>query len=289
LVEPLTGDDGASSRWRAIGKGLGRLQGQTLAFGEGALTAVIDGPSSIAGLFEVTLAARSGSVAASLVAHGHVPVPPYIRRADDEADVERYQTVYARTPGAIAAPTAGLHLTDEMLAELRSRGIKLGYLTLHVGLGTFQPVTALDLDDHPMHDEWMHIPIDLALAIGDARTRGAPVVAVGTTVVRALEAAADPEREGHVVATQRKTNLLLQPGHRFRVVDALLTNFHLPRSTLLALVSAFAGRERMLGAYREAVNAGYRFFSYGDAMWIPRPAPPTNDRRSVARAAGEGA
>jgi S-adenosylmethionine:tRNA ribosyltransferase-isomerase len=289
LVEPLTDDDGASSRWRAIGKGLGRLQGQTLVFGAGALTAVVDGPSSIAGLFDVTVAARSGSVATALGEHGHVPVPPYIRRADDDADVERYQTVYARTPGAIAAPTAGLHLTDEMLIELRRRDVQIGYLTLHVGLGTFQPVSVEDIDDHPMHDEWMHIPTDLARAIGDARTRGAPVVAVGTTVVRALEAAADPEREGHVVAVQRKTNLLLQPGHRFCVVDALLTNFHLPRSTLLALVSAFAGRERVLGAYREAVSAGYRFFSYGDAMWIPRAAPPTNDRRSASRAVAEGA
>jgi len=284
LVEPLASVDGSACQWRAIGKGLGRLHGQELVFGEGELTATVDGPSSVAGLFDVTLRTRTGSIATALSAHGHVPVPPYIRRADDEGDVERYQTVYARSPGAIAAPTAGLHLTEAMLAELRRRGVHIGYLTLHVGLGTFQPVAVDDLDDHPMHDEWMQIPIELADQIALARARGAPVVAVGTTVVRALEAAAHHDEEGRIIATTGKTNLLLQPGHRFRVVDALLTNFHLPRSTLLALVAAFAGRERTLGAYREAVNAGYRFFSYGDAMWIPRPAPPTTDRQIASRA-----
>jgi S-adenosylmethionine:tRNA ribosyltransferase-isomerase len=275
LVERV-GDAGHASdvqRWRAIGKGLGRLEGQCLEFGEGALTAVVHGPSVENGLFDVTLTAKAGSIAAALDEHGHVPVPPYIRRADDAHDVERYQTVYARTTGAIAAPTAGLHLTDVMLEELRARGARIGFLTLHVGLGTFQPVAALDLDHHTMHAEWMQISEALVREVAEARTRGAPVVAVGTTVVRALETAADPQRIGHIVATERKTDLLVQPGHRFRVVDAMFTNFHLPRSTLLALVAAFAGRERTLGAYREAVRAGYRFFSYGDAMWIPRRAP----------------
>jgi S-adenosylmethionine:tRNA ribosyltransferase-isomerase len=272
LVEPteVSPDGGRVQKWRAIGKGLGHLQGQALVFGEGALTAVIEGPSRVEGLFDVRLTAREAPVDEALAEHGHVPVPPYIRRADDADDVERYQTVYARVAGAIAAPTAGLHLTEELLAELRRRDARIGFLTLHVGLGTFQPVAVEDLDHHPMHAERMAVSEALVREVAAARARGAPVVAVGTTVVRALETVADPEREGHIVPAEKTTRLLLQPGHRFRVVDALLTNFHLPRSTLLALVSAFAGRERTLAAYREAVRAGYRFFSYGDAMWIPR-------------------
>ena len=275
LVEPraATADRAHEQKWRAIGKGLARLHGQVLVFGDGALTAMVEGPSSVEGLFDVTLAAGGDPVDAALAEHGHVPVPPYIRRADDADDVERYQTVYARVPGAIAAPTAGLHLTEEILAELRQRGVRTSFLTLHVGLGTFQSVGTDDLDDHPMHAEWMTVSEALVHEVAEARARGAPVVAVGTTVVRALETAADRRELGHLVATERKTDLLLQPGHRFLVVDALLTNFHLPRSTLLALVAAFAGRERTLGAYREAVRSGYRFFSYGDAMWIPRGAP----------------
>jgi len=273
LVEPLAisaGQGALAQRWRAIGKGLGRLQGQTLVFGDGALIAVVEGPSQVEGLFDVTLSASEKSVDDALTAHGHVPVPPYIRRSDDAGDVERYQTVYARVAGAIAAPTAGLHLTEAMLAELGQRGTHTGFLTLHVGLGTFQPVAVDDLDHHPMHHESIHVGDALVREVAEARKRGAPVVAVGTTVVRALESAADPERPGYIVRTEGKTNLLIQPGYRFRVVDALLTNFHLPRSTLLALVAAFAGYEQTVGAYREAVRAGYRFFSYGDAMWIPR-------------------
>jgi S-adenosylmethionine:tRNA ribosyltransferase-isomerase len=272
LVEPFAASSDADreQKWRAIGKGLARLQGQALIFGEGALTARVEGPSRVEGLFDVTLTARGNPVQTALAEHGHVPVPPYIRRADDAGDVERYQTVYARVAGAIAAPTAGLHLTEQLLAELRERGAHIAFLTLHVGLGTFQPVAVADLDQHPMHAEWIDVSEKLVQAVADARERGAPVVAVGTTVVRALESAADPERGGHIVRTEGKTKLLIQPGYRFRVVDALLTNFHLPRSTLLALVAAFAGQERTLAAYREAVRAGYRFFSYGDAMWIPR-------------------
>jgi S-adenosylmethionine:tRNA ribosyltransferase-isomerase len=255
--------------WRALGKGLRDLVGQELVFGEGELVAVVEG-TSVDGLFQVRLSTSLPSVDEALAAHGHVPIPPYIRRPDDSADVERYQTVYGRVPGAIAAPTAGLHITEPMLAELARRDVRVAHLTLHVGLGTFQPVAAADLDDHPMHAEWMKISEALAREVADARRRGAPVVAVGTTVVRALESAADPERPGLVVPTECETRMLIQPGYAFRVVDALLTNFHLPRSTLLALVSAFAGRERVLDAYREAVRRGYRFFSYGDATWIER-------------------
>jgi S-adenosylmethionine:tRNA ribosyltransferase-isomerase len=265
-------DPARDDAWRALGKGLRELVGQELAFGDGALVAVVERPSGPDGLFEVRLSTSLASIEQALGEHGHMPIPPYIRRADDGADVERYQTVYGRVPGAIAAPTAGLHITNEMLAELASREVTVARLTLHVGLGTFQPVAVADLDDHPMHAEWMQIPDALSDAVAEARRRGAPVVAVGTTVVRALETAADAERPGLVVPMEGETRMLIQPGYRFRVVDALLTNFHLPRSTLLALVSAFAGRARILEAYRQAVERGYRFFSYGDAMWIERRA-----------------
>jgi S-adenosylmethionine:tRNA ribosyltransferase-isomerase len=271
LVERAPAQNGAAPEtWRALGKGLRDLAGQELVFGDGALVAVVAGPSEVEGLFDVRLSARAGSVDEGLAEHGHVPIPPYIRRPDDAGDAERYQTIYGRVPGAIAAPTAGLHLTGAMLDELARRDVRVAHLTLHVGLGTFQPVASADLDDHPIHAEWMRVSDELAREVADARRRGGPVVAVGTTVVRALEAAADPARPGLVVPTEGETSIFIQPGHAFHVVEAMLTNFHLPRSTLLALVSAFAGRERVLAAYGEALRRGYRFFSYGDAMWLPR-------------------
>ena len=208
-------------------------------------------------------------VEAAIAAQGHVPLPPYVRRADDSADGERYQTVFARHHGSVAAPTAGLHLTERVFERLRERGVELGYLTLHVGLGTFRPVAAVDLDDHVMHEESFSIGPELAEAVARARARSAPVVAVGTTVVRALESARDPGDPRLVRPSFGETRLLVQPGYAFGPVDALLTNFHMPKSTLLALVSAFVGRERLLAAYAHAVAAGYRFLSYGDAMWIP--------------------
>jgi S-adenosylmethionine:tRNA ribosyltransferase-isomerase len=203
---------------------------------------------------------------------GHVPLPPYIRRPDQPADRERYQTVYARRPGAIAAPTAGLHFSDELLTALEGIGIERAALTLHVGIGTFKPVTAPLVSDHRMDRERYEIPEDTAAAVARARAGGRRVVAVGTTVVRALEgaAAAAAGANGEVPAGAGTTDLFITPGFRFRVVDALLTNFHLPRSTLLMLVSAFAGRERVLAAYEEALGLGYRFFSYGDAMLAER-------------------
>lgn len=210
-------------------------------------------------------------LAAAVEALGHVPLPPYIHRADDEADRTRYQTVFARVPGAVAAPTAGLHLSEALLERLGARGVEVAPITLHVGLGTFQPVTALDLDDHPMHAEVFSVPAGTAAAIDRARGRGAAVVAVGTTAVRALESAADPARPGAVREAAGETRLLIQPGYAFQVVDGLLTNFHLPQSTLLALVCAFGGRDRVLAAYRAAIAAKYRFYSYGDAMLIQRP------------------
>jgi len=201
---------------------------------------------------------------------GHVPLPPYIHRPDQPADRERYQTVYARRPGAIAAPTAGLHFSDDLLAALAGAGVERAALTLHVGIGTFKPVTAPLVSDHRMDRERYEVPEDSAAAVARARAGGRRVVAVGTTVVRALEGAAASSANGEVPAGPGATDLFITPGFRFQVVDALLTNFHLPRSTLLMLVSAFAGRERVLAAYQEALSLGYRFFSYGDAMLAER-------------------
>jgi S-adenosylmethionine:tRNA ribosyltransferase-isomerase len=209
---------------------------------------------------------------------GHVPLPPYIKRADEAADRAAYQTVYARHPGAIAAPTAGLHLSEELLAALAAGGIETAAVTLHVGIGTFKPVTAPLVHEHRMERERYDVPEETAAAIRRARRDGGRVVAVGTTVTRALEAAARAAEApggapGEVAAGAGATDLFLTPGARFRAVDVLLTNFHLPRSTLLMLVSAFAGRDRVLAAYREAVAAGYRFYSYGDAMLAERVVP----------------
>lgn len=205
-----------------------------------------------------------------LAAEGRVPIPPYLGREDDADDVLRYQTVYAERIGSVAAPTAGLHLTPELLAQIRARGLTLGRLELEVGLGTFRPVVSDDLAQHVMHEEHYRVDQDLVGQVAAARVRGAPVVAVGTTVVRALESAADPAKAGHVLAQATATRLLIEPGYAFRVVDALLTNFHQPRSTLLALVAAFAGLEQMRLAYRAALDERYRFLSFGDAMWLPR-------------------
>jgi S-adenosylmethionine:tRNA ribosyltransferase-isomerase len=196
---------------------------------------------------------------------GHIPLPPYIRRPDAQDDRERYQTVYARNPGAIAAPTAGLHLSQALLDDLTRAGVERAAVTLHVGIGTFKPVTAPLVSDHRMERERYTIPPATAAAIAAARAAGRRIVAVGTTVVRTLEGAA-AAHHGDVPAGEGATDLFITPGFRFQVVSALLTNFHLPCSTLLMLVSAFAGRRRVLAAYQEALDRGYRFFSYGDAM-----------------------
>jgi S-adenosylmethionine:tRNA ribosyltransferase-isomerase len=198
-----------------------------------------------------------------LEAHGEVPLPPYIAHAGDRDDEARYQTVYARSPGAVAAPTAGLHFDEALIASLRGRGAAIAYVTLHVGAGTFQPVRVEDLSRHVMHSEWYEIP----QATVDAIARGKRVVAVGTTALRALESAA---AEGGLRAGAAETRLFIVPGYRFRVVERLVTNFHLPRSTLLMLVSAFAGAGNIRRAYEHAVAERYRFFSYGDAMLLER-------------------
>jgi S-adenosylmethionine:tRNA ribosyltransferase-isomerase len=203
---------------------------------------------------------------AALERHGHVPLPPYIRRPDLPSDRERYQTVYAREPGSVAAPTAGLHFTAELLERLRARGIERAEIVLHVGPGTFRPVEVDDVRAHRVDAEPFSVPEDTAAAFGRARSEGRRVVAIGTTTTRVLESALDPE--GRLRPGDGETALVILPGFRFRAVDALVTNFHLPRSSLLLLVSAFAGRERILAAYAEAVQRRYRFYSYGDAMLL---------------------
>ncbi len=199
--------------------------------------------------------------------YGQLPLPPYITHAAGAEDEERYQTVYAREPGAVAAPTAGLHFDDAMLGRLQELGVRLAHVTLHVGAGTFQPVRAENVSEHVMHSERYNIPQATVNAIREAKQRGGRVIAVGTTSLRALESAA---RGGELQAGENDTRIFITPGYRFQVVDVLLTNFHLPRSTLLMLVCAFGGMQEMLAAYRHAVEADYRFFSYGDAMLIER-------------------
>lgn len=201
-----------------------------------------------------------------LVRYGAIPLPPYIHEHDD-SDNERYQTRYASRPGAVAAPTAGLHLSDELLAAIRARGVELATTTLHVGLGTFRPVDTEDLRQLELHSEWVEVTPELVAAVEACRARGGRVIAIGTTSVRSLEAVA--QLHGGMLAPHTgPVNLVIQPGYRFAVVQGLLTNFHLPRSSLLLLVSALIGRERLLALYAEAIERQYRFFSYGDAMWI---------------------
>ncbi|NMZ45557.1 MULTISPECIES: tRNA preQ1(34) S-adenosylmethionine ribosyltransferase-isomerase QueA [Pseudomonadaceae] len=198
---------------------------------------------------------------------GHMPLPPYIDRPDEAEDRERYQTVYARNAGAVAAPTAGLHFDEPLLEAIRAKGVATAFVTLHVGAGTFQPVRVERIEDHHMHREWLQVDQAVVDAVAACRARGGRVIAVGTTSVRSLESAA---RDGELKAFAGETDIFLYPGRPFHVVDALVTNFHLPESTLLMLVSAFAGYRETMAAYATAVAEGYRFFSYGDAMFITR-------------------
>jgi S-adenosylmethionine:tRNA ribosyltransferase-isomerase len=269
LLEPLPGE---ALRWEALVNAHNKLRpGERLAVerGEGA-EAILEERRAGAWVvrFEGTTDVRALADRA-----GRVPLPPYIRRERggdprDPLDRDRYQTVFARDPVAAAAPTAGLHFTPELLRACADRGVGRAFVTLAVGPGTFRPVKTARLEDHPMHAERWGIPGEAAGAIRAARAAGGRVVAVGTTVVRTLEAAAAASPDGLPRAGEGTTDLFLLPGHRFRSVDALVTNFHLPRSTLLALVMAFAGREAVLAAYAEAVRERYRFFSYGDAMLL---------------------
>jgi S-adenosylmethionine:tRNA ribosyltransferase-isomerase len=246
--------------------------GERIVFGEGELEAEIIARREF-GLRTVRFSSHEpGGVSAQIERLGHVPLPPYIDREDESSDRERYQTVFASRPGAIAAPTAGLHFTPEILSKIRGRGVEICELTLDVGLGTFQPIHSATLEGHVMHAESYEISEQAAQQIQAAHSALRPILAVGTTVVRALEdaalRAAETGTEAPVCAGKAEARLFIVPGFAFRVVNALLTNFHLPRSTLLALVCAFAGRERTLGAYQHAVGAGYRFYSYGDCMLI---------------------
>jgi S-adenosylmethionine:tRNA ribosyltransferase-isomerase len=197
--------------------------------------------------------------------YGEIPFPPYV--TDRTASIDQYQTVYARNPGSVAAPTAGLHFTPELLAELRDRGIQQAHVTLHVGIGTFRPITAETITDHTMHSEWLTVPAATAAQILATKAQGGRVVAVGTTTVRALETAA---QSGEIQAYSGSTNIFIYPGYRWQVVDSLITNFHLPGSSLLLLVGAAIGRQRLLDVYRTAIDRQYRFYSFGDAMFIPK-------------------
>lgn len=266
LLEPIEVRDvgGAVERWRCLARSHKPLRPGTRLSVEGSeIPVLVAGERDSDATLTVEIRGRAAEL---LEAVGEVPLPPYIARPEGPtaSDAERYQTVYARTPGAVAAPTAGLHFTHDLLTDLEKRGCTVARLTLHVGWGTFAPVRGENLDEHVMHAERYTIPEETADLVGSGR----PVVAVGTTVVRALEGAA--AEDGSVRAKSGVTSLFIRPGHRFQVVDLLITNFHLPGSTLLMLVSAFAGHARIMDAYRHAVTHGYRFYSYGDAMLLER-------------------
>jgi S-adenosylmethionine:tRNA ribosyltransferase-isomerase len=207
-----------------------------------------------------------GKILGRLREFGHIPLPPYIRRSDEALDRDRYQTVFADPEGSIASPTAGLHFTHGLLKSIRTRGVNTALITLHVGMGTFTPVRSSQIEDHDMEAEWIDIPTEVANQMEETKGRKGRVIAVGTTTTRALESAADPQ--GRIKSGRYLTRLYIYPSYRFRVLDGLITNFHLPKSTLIMLVSAFAGKELILQAYRKAVENKYRFYSYGDAMVI---------------------
>lgn len=263
LCEPLEG--GLGRRWRAMGQASKPIRaGARLSF-DGLEARVLAAEGE--GFYEVELDREGAALEAALERAGRIPLPPYIRRTPDELDRARYQTVWAREPGSAAAPTAGLHFTEPLLARLAARGVRRAAVTLHVGPGTFLPVRGDSLEDHRMHAERYELSAAAAAEIAACRAAGGRVVAVGTTSVRTLESAFDG---GAVRPGAGRTALFVRPGYSFQAVDALVTNFHLPRSTLLMLVCAFGGTGRVLAAYREAVRAGYRFFSYGDAMLLAR-------------------
>lgn len=274
LIERVTGVDSAVAHIRS-----------NRAPKAGSVISLIDEESDTSATSRIVINGREGSLFSVVSEHGtdisailkqvgHVPLPPYIQRSDEARDAERYQTVYARKEGAVAAPTAGLHFSEALLSEIDKKGIRRSTVTLHVGAGTFQPVRTDRIEDHVMHAEYLEVDEAVCDAIYETRARGGRVVAIGTTAVRSLEAAC--QQGGQLSADDRfairpyqgDTDIFIYPGYRFRCVDALLTNFHLPESTLLMLVSAFAGRENIMAAYREAIARRYRFFSYGDAMFI---------------------
>ncbi len=269
-----------AARWRAFARPAKRLApGDRIRFGTGntsCLMGALDASVEVREGGEITLAFdfSGAELDAAISAAGAMPLPPYIaaRRAADAADAANYQTVYARSDGAVAAPTAGLHFTDRLMADLDARGIGRVFVTLHVGAGTFLPVKAEDTDDHKMHAEWGTVSAEAAAQINATRRNGGRIVAVGTTALRLLESAAAPD--GTIEPWSGETAIFITPGYRFRAVDALMTNFHLPRSTLFMLVSAFSGLETMQRAYRHAIAARYRFYSYGDTSLLFAADPP---------------
>lgn len=258
LMERTLGEDEALVQIRASHA---PKPGSRLIFDEGFHARVVDreGP-----FFRLRFAEPIGDLLEQI---GQLPLPPYIERPPDQDDLERYQTVYSAVQGAVAAPTAGLHFDRQMVSQIEAAGVDVAEVTLHVGAGTFQPVRVDNLADHKMHAEWLSVSRDVADKVNQCRRRGGRVVAVGTTSLRALESATE---EGQAVPFEGDTRLFITPGYRFQLVDALITNFHLPESTLLMLVSAFSGHQRVMAAYRHAVESEYRFFSYGDAMFLER-------------------
>jgi S-adenosylmethionine:tRNA ribosyltransferase-isomerase len=261
LLRRMTGDD---ERWECLLKSSKKFQeGQNILL-ESGMTAVVLS-RCVSECWQVEFKGKE-PFDSWLEREGHIPLPPYFQRDDCPDDRERYQTVIARKPGAVAAPTAGLHFTHELLARLASNGIETAFLTLHTGLGTFQPVRTRHVEEHQIHTESYVIPSNTAEAINRTKAAGGRIIAVGTTSARTLEYTA--QQSGHVAAGSGEADIYIYPGYRFKVIDALITNFHLPESTLLMLVSALAGREFVLEAYREAVSRGFRFYSYGDAMFI---------------------
>jgi S-adenosylmethionine:tRNA ribosyltransferase-isomerase len=287
----------APGRWLCLAKPAKRLKpGDTLeviAAGQPPLTVAVLGSDTDTGGRIVQFPPECSDAAALeplLLQYGAIPLPPYIHE-HDASDNERYQTRYAARPGAVAAPTAGLHLSDELLAQVRARGVEIATTTLHVGLGTFRPVETEDLSQLELHSEWVEVTPQLVAAVEACRARGGRVIAIGTTSVRSLEAVA--QLNGGVLAPHTgPVNLVIQPGYRCAVVQGLLTNFHLPKSSLLLLVSALIGRQRLLDLYAEAIARKYRFFSYGDAMWIApeavlEAARPVDERADVNRDSGQ--
>ena len=262
-VEVLLLKDLGGNIWDCLTKpGRKTPVGTELSFGDGSLTAVVVGASEN-GNKQVRFR-YEGIFLEVLERLGKMPLPPYIK--EELQDQERYQTVYSKVNGSAAAPTAGLHFTPELLGEIEAKGVRLAYVTLHVGLGTFRPVKAEDIADHEMHAEYCEISAQTAALLNETRENGGRIVCVGTTSCRTLESFAD--ENGHFTETSGWTSIFIYPGYRFRAMDALVTNFHLPESTLIMLVSAFAGRENVLHAYKVAVEERYRFFSFGDAMFI---------------------
>ncbi len=272
VLEPL-----GEGRWLCLAKPAKRLRAgdglELMADGEPPLALQVLGSDAATGgriLQFPPEALGAVEMEPLLLRYGAIPLPPYIH-SHDPSDNQRYQTRYATKPGAVAAPTAGLHLSDELLTAIQARGVELATVTLHVGLGTFRPLETEDLSQLQLHSEWVEVSPELVAAVAACRARGGRIIAVGTTSVRSLEAVA-ALNGGKLVPHQGPVNLVIKPGYRFAVVQGLLTNFHLPRSSLLLLVSALIGRQRLLAIYGEAIEQKYRFFSYGDAMWIPPAA-----------------